>query len=271
MQIDWFTFGAQVFNFLILVALLHRLLYRPILHAMEEREADIVQRIEAAEEQRRAAQREQDEYRKLKEELASAREQYLSEARADVETWRLEAFDHARQDVDQQRQEWRRALHREQQRLLDGLRERAVRQVQQISRQVLEQLADTGLERQIVSRFIERLKTLDDGQLNPIREELGHGDGSRLVVRTAFPADEEQQHRLLQALRDLFGDQLDIAFESTTELVCGIELIAADRKLAWNVDDYLESLDHALTVAVEHAESVRPDDHTARRPATTTF
>ena len=43
MLIDWFTVGAQVLNFLILVWLLKRFLYRPILHAIDAREQRIAQ------------------------------------------------------------------------------------------------------------------------------------------------------------------------------------------------------------------------------------
>ena len=38
MLIDWFTVGAQALNFLILVWLMKRFLYQPILHAIDERE-----------------------------------------------------------------------------------------------------------------------------------------------------------------------------------------------------------------------------------------
>ena len=38
MLIDWFTIGAQALNFLILVWLLKRFLYRPILNAIDARE-----------------------------------------------------------------------------------------------------------------------------------------------------------------------------------------------------------------------------------------
>jgi F-type H+-transporting ATPase subunit b len=41
MLIDWFTVGAQALNFLILVWLLKRFLYKPILHAIDEREKRI--------------------------------------------------------------------------------------------------------------------------------------------------------------------------------------------------------------------------------------
>ena len=48
MLINWFTVAAQVVNFLILLYLLKRFLYRPILGAMEERERRIASAMEEA-------------------------------------------------------------------------------------------------------------------------------------------------------------------------------------------------------------------------------
>ena len=41
MQVDWLTVAAQIVNFLILVWLLHKFLYGPIVRAMGDREAAI--------------------------------------------------------------------------------------------------------------------------------------------------------------------------------------------------------------------------------------
>ena len=48
MKIDWFTFAAQMINFLVLVALLQWLLYGPIVRAMKKREEKIAGRLEQA-------------------------------------------------------------------------------------------------------------------------------------------------------------------------------------------------------------------------------
>ena len=44
MLIDWFTVGAQALNFIILVWLLKRFLYKPILDAVDAREKRVAQR-----------------------------------------------------------------------------------------------------------------------------------------------------------------------------------------------------------------------------------
>ena len=41
MLIDWFTVGAQALNFIILVGLMRRFLYKPVLKAIDEREKRI--------------------------------------------------------------------------------------------------------------------------------------------------------------------------------------------------------------------------------------
>ena len=48
MAIDWMTVSAQIVNFLLLVWLLKRFLYQPVLSAMDRREQDIAERLGAA-------------------------------------------------------------------------------------------------------------------------------------------------------------------------------------------------------------------------------
>lgn len=52
MLIDWFTVIAQVINFLILVFLLHRFLYRPITKTIQARQKEIQRRWQEAEEEK---------------------------------------------------------------------------------------------------------------------------------------------------------------------------------------------------------------------------
>jgi F-type H+-transporting ATPase subunit b len=62
MLIDWFTVGAQVLNFLILVWLLKRFLYKPILNAIDTREKRIATELADADAKKAEAQKEHDEF-----------------------------------------------------------------------------------------------------------------------------------------------------------------------------------------------------------------
>ena len=49
MEFDWLTFGFEIVNFLVLVWLLHRLLYRPVLAMIQRRRDEIAAAARAAE------------------------------------------------------------------------------------------------------------------------------------------------------------------------------------------------------------------------------
>ncbi|HQU90423.1 MAG TPA: F0F1 ATP synthase subunit B, partial [Denitromonas sp.] len=63
MLIDWFTVVAQLLNFLILVWLLKRFLYQPVLDAIDAREQRIAKELAQADATRDAAQAEQTHFR----------------------------------------------------------------------------------------------------------------------------------------------------------------------------------------------------------------
>ena len=80
MLVDWFTTAAQIINFLILVWLLKRFLYKPILHAMDEREKRMVNALNEVEQQKTNAENERLAFEKKSQELAQERERILKNA-----------------------------------------------------------------------------------------------------------------------------------------------------------------------------------------------
>ena len=80
MLIDWFTVGAQALNFLILVWLLKRFLYKPILNAIDAREKRIAAELADADAKKAEAQKERDEFQHKNEEFDQQRAALLSKA-----------------------------------------------------------------------------------------------------------------------------------------------------------------------------------------------
>ena len=62
MLIDWFTVIAQVINFLVLVVLLKRFLYKPILDAIDQREKRIASALAEADAQKVEAKKEREKF-----------------------------------------------------------------------------------------------------------------------------------------------------------------------------------------------------------------
>ena len=96
MLIDWFTVIAQVLNFLILVWLLKRFLYKPILNAIDAREKRIADELANADAKKAEAQKEQDEFKRKNEEFDQQRSALLSKAKDEAKAERQRLMDEAR-------------------------------------------------------------------------------------------------------------------------------------------------------------------------------
>ncbi|MFW5696163.1 MAG: F0F1 ATP synthase subunit B [Phototrophicaceae bacterium] len=237
MQIDLFTLIAQIINFLVLLVLLRIFLYKPILDAMDTREAKITEQIEEAREKRKAAEEEQQAYQSKRRELDQQRSEILAEARQQAEQRRKELMDEARHEVDQARQRWHQAVRREQDNFLRDLRLRAGEQVVDVAQRALTDLADTDLERQMVAHFLRQI----DQHADELQEAFGAG-ATDLTIYSTFPLQDDLRARVTDRLADHLEHKPQPDFASDDALICGIALRNEDYELGWNLQDYLSSL-----------------------------
>lgn len=242
MQLDWFTFGAQILNFVLLVWLLKRFLYRPVLDAVARREERIRGQLEEArrqEEEAEAARREVEESRRAMEERRAG---LIRQAEEEAEARRRDLTREVREEVRRVREEWHASLRRQQDTFLEELRRRIAGQVYDVVRKVLADLADAELQDRVVAVFLRRLREIDDDE----REEfvgVVEGDDGRARVRSAFPLGGAPRAELAEIVDGWRSGGIELEFEVDPELALGIELAAGDRKVAWSVGSYLEALE----------------------------
>ena len=260
MEIDWFTVGAQLVNFVVLFWLLSRFLYRPIVDAVDRREATITERLEAAERREEEAETTRRHYEQLEAELEEAREERLAEARREADEKRRELLEEIRQEVEQTREQWFERLQAEQARFLDEFTRRLEEQIFGMAEDALEDLADVEVAAKIVDRFVDRLDE-DAGEIDTAVRGLEPG-GAPVRVRSSFPLEEEQRERIRRRLTDQGDREIDVDFVTDDDLVAGIEVRVGARRFGWNIRAYLDALrtefDEMLGAA-EMSEEVAAD------------
>lgn len=257
MQVDWLTVSAQWVNFLILVLLLRRFLYGPIVRAMDRRQ----QRIEAdrAEARLKAeqAEREAAHYRGKALELEEQRAALLSEARAAAARERERLVARARDEVESMAQSWRREIEREKTAFQAQLRRELGHLVVATSRKVLLDLTGIELQQALLAHFLDLLQRLSaqDKQLL-----CASGDGS-VVVASSAELSEEWRTRLADTLAHVLGRTLVVTFEPLPESACGVMLITPAYTLEWRLERYLDNLERQVNDALSAAGQGDRDNH----------
>ena len=254
MLIDWFTVIAQVVNFLILVFLLKRFLYKPILNAIDEREKRIATELEEAAKQQSEAQGEHQKYQQLHDDLTQKKEALLATAQKDAEAERQRLTEAARKESDELRTRLQESLQTEQSNLSKDLKGRAQREVFDIARKVLTDLAGTSLEAQITGVFIEKIAAMDKEEKAQLLAAL-KPTGQPITVSSAFELAADQQAKIKSAVAKLLGEETELQFRTAPDEVGGIELSANSFKIAWTIAEYLGALEKRITALPEAPEN----------------
>lgn len=241
MLIDWFTVAAQALNFLILVWLLKRFLYKPILNALDAREKRIATELANADERMAEAGQERDEFTRKNEEFNQQRAALLNNAKDEATAERQRLLDEARKESDALRTKWQEALRSEHQSLSEELTRRTGEEVFAIARKTLTDLATTSLEEQMTDAFIRRLGELSSSERVRLQSAF-EAASTPSIVRSTFRLPAAQRRAIESMVKDVLAIETQVQFETAPELVSGIELTANGHKIAWSIEHYLASL-----------------------------
>ena len=268
MLIDWFTVGAQALNFLVLVWLMKRFLYKPILHAIAEREKRIATELANADKKKAEAQKESDEFQHKNEEFDRQRVALLSKATDEAKAERQRLLDEAREAADALSAKRRETLRNEEHNLRQAISRRTQQEVFAIARKALTDLATTGLEERLGEAFTRRLREMDGQAKAGLAEALKTASDPALV-RSAFDLPAEQRAAIQNALNETFSAEIPVRFETAPDLICGIELTTNGQKVAWSIADYLSSLEKGVDELLKEkdkpvAKAETPSDLTPR-------
>ncbi|MFE8072543.1 hypothetical protein QQM79_15900 [Marinobacteraceae bacterium S3BR75-40.1] len=258
MLIDWFTVVAQVVNFLVLIALLKRFLYRPILNAIDAREKRVADELATADERYKEAEERLKDYERKRQELDAQAQAFLDKARDNAEQEREAKQQALWEELRAQRHKQQQAMRRELLALRERIRRMVSEEVYAIARRALTDLADSELESRLIDTWVKRLQALSPEERENWRQGLGEGDG--LDVRTGWPLSDSGQERVRQALEGIWGGQVRIDFHTSKSLVCGIEVVASGRKVAWSLDEYLKQLEERVDDLLLASEQEKADD-----------
>jgi F-type H+-transporting ATPase subunit b len=257
MLIDWFTVAAQLVNFLILVWLLKRFLFKPITNAIDAREKRIATELANAEAKKTEAEKEHVEFEKKNKDFDQQRAALMSKATEDAKVEHGRLFDQARKDADSLRAGQATALRNDQTRLGGEITRLAAEQVFDIARKTLSDLATVSLEERVGEVFTRRLRALNEKD----KESLGVAlktSSEAAWVRSAFDLPAEQKAAIQNALNETFSAVIRIRFQTNPGVICGIELAANGQKLAWSIDEYLKSLDEKVVALLDAQPDTQP-------------
>jgi F-type H+-transporting ATPase subunit b len=222
-DVNWTTFFFEIVNFLVLVWIVWRFLYRPIRDVVERRRQDIDETIanatrmrESAEETRSRYETRLTDWEKEKADLRRAFDEELSRERAT-------RLDRLGEELDEQRA---KATLLEDRRLNDLTREAEAHGVAQGARfasKVLSEVATADVQARLIEMLLAEFPSMTPEQIQGIRAALREGR-NRVSVTSAFEIDAAQRDGLEHALAERLGDELSFRYDRDEDLIAGVRI-----------------------------------------------
>jgi len=236
MNFSWWTFALQTANFLILVWLLQRFLFKPVKAIVARRTEEISHTLTEASAEKEAAERLKQEIAATRSGISAERQKMIDETRAMLSAERQKIIEEARSEAEKVRDQALRRLDEERIAASDKLYERTVELATNLAERMLREVAVTSIEQPFLGRVIDYLDQMPAEE----RAKLVPRNGaSNVLVTTAHLLDAREQSDWRERLAKRLDINLGVTFNTDPTLIAGTVLTFPHAILNFNWRDSL--------------------------------
>jgi F-type H+-transporting ATPase subunit b len=223
MKIDWWTLALQAVNFLILVWLLWRFLYRPVREVIEKRKALAEQAFAQADRKEADAEAAQQHFEDARTQLAQERQEMLKKLHEELEAERAKVLEAARAEAQKMIEAARASIEGEREATLAEIRAQVDELAGELAAGLLKSVGSAALDDIVLDQLDGKLKALPAEERGRLEADLAK-NGARLAVVTAKPLAQKDQKRWTERLEAALGTSVSAKFTADPAILGGAEV-----------------------------------------------
>ena len=233
---ELYTIIAQIINFTVLILLLNKFLYKPVMMAMEKRRNDVKQKIDDT-------QKKLDETEKLKEEYLNKLKEVEGENIAlrqhvadDVAEFKKIEMQKVQDEVYNKKEKFNDYLKLEQKNLLEKFNNSLLDMFVRYSNHMFNVIANSTLQKEIVNAFLNKVNLLEKEKVDEINQ-MGFDD---IVILSNDLLNSDEKELIKDVLKEKGFTFQKIDFEVDKKLILGIEMKIGSFVFSWNIKEFTE-------------------------------
>lgn len=238
MEISWTTFLLEILNFLVLVWLLKRFLYRPVMSLLEKRRLKIQQSLDEAAEQHAQAIELEQQYKTRLEDWGIEKQKMMDALQQEIHSERTKRLEQLKKELASEREKTIVIEQRQQAEVLLQYQHKAHQQGARFASHLLRAIACEEIESHLIDLFIKSVEKLDQEQCEVLLRAC-KASADAVSVTSAFNLSERQQQRLQKELETLCKQSVKIVYQQDPELVAGLRIVLGASVLGLNLQDEL--------------------------------
>ena len=243
---ELYTIIAQIINFSVLIFLLNKFLYKPVLKIMDKRRNDIKQKIEETEKKLEESDKLKADYLNKLNEVEKENIILKKQAVEDVKKFKELELQKAMDDVLNKKERFKDYLHLEQKSLIENFNDYLMDTFFEYSNNILRVIANSNLQTEIVNSFIEKLNGLSKDKIDSVNELKPN----TIYILSNSNLNDDERNTIKNSLLEKGFIFDSIEYNIDEGLILGIELKAKSYVLSWNVKeltaDFIASMNRKM-------------------------
>jgi len=224
MKFNIWTFLLQTINFIVLLYILKRLLFKPVREILQKRRDLVRESLEKVELTQKEAQALKEEQQAELERLKELNVRMVDEMRASVLEEKKRLLAEAGRDAAERVEKAMALFEKEKAGFEEGMKERAVETVSLFSTNLLRGISDEELHRGIWRRFQNELERIS----KEIAARAMHEEEVNIEIASAYPLGEEELGALQSAMGKEISRKVTIHQTIDETLIAGVKLRTGD-------------------------------------------
>ncbi len=240
MELNWSTFVLEIINFLVLIWILKRFFYQPVLTAIARRRASVEKSLADAKTLHDNAEELQSRYQHRLADWEQERQRARAKLAQEIEEERNKKMNELQSQLEQKEQLAQIAEARRQSESVREAEQTALIHAGRFASRLLDQLAGPELQTKLVDMLIHQLPMLSAERIATLRNSCDQ-TSAPIIVTSAFPISDGQRKRLQETLEATLGPGLTPDFQEDTRLLAGVRITLGACVLGANLLDELNS------------------------------
>jgi F-type H+-transporting ATPase subunit b len=239
LELNWSTFLLEIFNFLVLVWILKRFLYQPVLDVITRRRVKIEDQLAEARQLHTDSDALKQQYEHRLSDWEQERQTAMEKLQDELEETRQKQLANLKSEIAREEEKTQVIRSRQNKQAILEIEKQALQQGAQFASRLLAEASGPELESRLFDLLLTDLAALSADQVSELSNKWGEPP-EHILVTSAYPLPDDRRHRLEDILSKVTGLASPVHYEQDTALIAGLHITINAWALQLNVRDELQ-------------------------------
>jgi len=253
-NINWSTLILQIVNFSVMVFILTRFFFKPVVRILDERSKRVTSALDEAEQREREAAEMHAEYEQR---LAEAQEQVIvmrQQAQEELEQTKRRLLSETRDEIQTMRERAEREIEEARQEAIYQHRRELGYLATTLSGRLMREAGGNAFQKASTEQFLEQLSALPDDQYRHALE-ASESEVVHVQLVSAHELDADSASQLERQVQEMAGKPIEVAHKVDPALVAGATIRFGDVVIDGSMAGQLQRLSERYVTDLEHGRA----------------